>query len=299
MISRNDLDAIAIATPPTPHHDFAIAALNAGKHVLCEKPFALSAVQAAEMRDVAASSGRTAMVVHEFRHTPQREQIKELIDDGYIGEFKLASLELYLSRGGSGTPPPMTWASSRADGGGFLGALGSHFIDGLRYWFGDVEAVTGRLDTFQPDRTDDSGSVVQSETDDSFTFTLTFKNGGSATMICSSAVTPARGARISVMGSEGTLFAEQSSPNPAEDGGILGSQGGGPLEAIETPSRLMPFSDDRDPRLMAFRLLVRDFDRGIEEGRSPAPNFVDAWRCQQVLDAVRESSDTGRTVRID
>jgi predicted dehydrogenase len=299
MISRNDLDAIAIATPPTPHHDFAIAALNAGKHVLCEKPFALSAAQAAEMRDVAAGSGLTAMVAHEFRHTPQREQIKELMEHGYIGEFKLAALELYLSRGGGGSPPPMTWASSRADGGGFLGALGSHFIDGLRYWFGDVETVTGRLDTFQPDRTDDSGSIVRSETDDSFTFTLTFKNGGSATMICSSAVTPARGARISVMGNEGTLFAEQSSPNPAEDGGILGSQGGGSLEAIETPARLMPFSDDRDPRLMAFRLLVRDFNRGIEEGTSPAPNFVDAWRCQQVLDAVRESSDTGRTVRID
>ena len=299
MISRNDLDAIAIATPPTPHHDFAIAALNAGKHVLCEKPFALSAAQAAAMRDVAASSGRTAMVAHEFRHTPQREQIKELIDDSYIGEFKLASLELYLNRGGNETPPPMTWASSRADGGGFLGALGSHFIDGLRYWFGDVDTVTGRLDTFQPDRTDDSGAIVQSQTDDSFTFTLTFKNGGSATMICSSAVTPARGARISVMGSKGTLFAEQNSPNPAEDGGILGSQGGGPLEAIKTPARLMPFADDRDPRLMAFRLLVRDFNRGIEEGTSPAPNFVDAWRCQQILDAVRESSDTGRTVRID
>ena len=299
MIKRNDLDAIAIATPPTPHHDFAIAALNAGKHVLCEKPFALSAAQAAEMRDVAASSDRTAMVAHEFRHTPQREQIKELIDDSYIGEFKLASLELYLSSGGNGTPPPMTWASSRADGGGFLGALGSHFIDGLRYWFGDVDTVTGQMSTFQPDRTDDSGAIVQSETDDSFTFTLTFKNGGSATMICSSAVTPARGARISVMGSKGTLFAEQNSPNPAEDGGILGSQGGGPLEAIKTPARLMPFADDRDPRLMAFRLLVRDFNRGIEEGTSPAPNFVDAWRCQQILDAVRESSDTGRTVRID
>ncbi|MDP7214307.1 MAG: Gfo/Idh/MocA family oxidoreductase [Dehalococcoidia bacterium] len=298
LIGRDDLDAIAIATPPGPHHDFAIAALNAGKHVICEKPFALSAAQAAEMRDVAEASGRTAMVAHEFRHTPQREQIKELLDHGYIGEFKMAALELYLSRGSRGTPPPMTWASIRADGGGFLGALGSHFIDGLRYWFGDVKTVTGRLDTFQPDRTDDNGAVVQSETDDSFTFTLTFKNGGSATMICSSAVTPARGARISVMGSSGTLFAEQDSPNPAEDGGIWGSQGGGPLAPIETPARLMPFSDDRDPRLMAFRLLVRDFNRGIDEGTSPTPNFTDAWRCQQILDAVRESSDTGRTITI-
>jgi len=299
LIARDDLDAVAIATPPAPHHDFAIAALKAGKHVLCEKPFALSAVQAARMRDVAEESGRTAMVAHEFRHTPQREQIKELLDDGYIGEFKQASLELFMGRGGGGAPAPMSWASRRTDGGGFLGALGSHFIDGLRYWFGDVATVTGRLDTFNPDRTDESGAIVQSETDDSFNFTLTFKNGGSATMTASSAVTPARGARISVMGSGGTLYAEQSSPNPPEDGGILGSQDGGPLRAIETPTRLMPFSDDRDPRLMAFRLLVRDFSRGIEEGTSPAPNFVDAWHCQRVLDAVRESSDSGRTITLD
>ncbi|MBT4073007.1 MAG: Gfo/Idh/MocA family oxidoreductase [Chloroflexi bacterium] len=299
LISRNDLDAVAIATPPAPHHDFAIAALRAGKHVLCEKPFALSATQAAEMRDVAAETGRTAMVAHEFRHTPQREQIKELIADGYIGEFKLASLELFMGQNAGGPPPPMSWAGSRADGGGFLGALGSHFIDGLRYWFGDVESVSGRLDTIRPDRTDtESAAVVQAETDDSFSFTLTFKNGGAATMTASAAV-PSRGARISVMGTEGVLYAEQAGPNPAEDGGILGSQGGGALEAIETPARLMPFSDDRDPRLMAFRLLVRDFNRGIEEGTSPEPNFVDAWRCQQVLDAVRESSDSGQTITLD
>jgi len=299
LINRDDLDAIAIVTPPGPHLEFALAALRSGKHVLCEKPFALSAEEAAEMRDAAAETGRTAMVAHEFRHAPQRAFIKELIDDGYIGEFKLCALELYLDRGVGGTPPPMTWASRRADGGGFLGALGSHFIDGLRYWFGDVETVTGRMDTFQPERTADDGSIVRSETDDSFTFTLTFKNGGSATMICSSAVTPARGARIAVMGSKGTLFAEQSSPNPAEDGTVSGSQGGAPLADIETPARFMPFSDGRDPRLMAFRLLVRDFNRGIEEGTSPAPNFTDAWRCQQILDAIRESSDTGRTISLD
>ncbi|MDA1257703.1 MAG: Gfo/Idh/MocA family oxidoreductase [Chloroflexi bacterium] len=309
LIERDDLDAIAIATPPAPHHEFALAALRSGKHVLCEKPFALSAAQAEEMRDVAAETGRTAMVAHEFRHTPQRAQIKELLDAGYIGDFQMCTMELFLGRGGSGgrggrgvggPPPPMTWASRRSDGGGFLGALGSHFIDGLRYWFGDVETVTGHLETFQPNRTDsDSGALVQSETDDSFTFTLTFKNGGMATMACSSAVTPARGARIAVMGSAGTLYAEQGGPNPAEDGAISGSQGGAPLAGIETPARLMPFSDDRDPRLMAFRLLVRDFNHGIDDGISPSPNFVDAWRCQQVLDAVRESSDTGRTVRID
>ena len=65
-----------------------------------------------------------------------------------------------------------------------------------------------------------------------------------------------------------------------------------------SPPQLMPLTDTRDHRLAAFRLLVRDFTRGIDEGTSPAPNFEDGLKCQQVLDAVRESSDTGRTVRI-
>jgi predicted dehydrogenase len=64
------------------------------------------------------------------------------------------------------------------------------------------------------------------------------------------------------------------------------------------PERLQPFQDERDDRLMPFRLLVREFLRGIEEGTSPAPNFYDGFRCQQILDAVRESSATGRRVEI-
>lgn len=301
LIAREDLDAIAIATPPAPHRDLVLASLRAGKHVMCEKPFALSAKEAAEMRDVADETGLTAMVAHEFRHTPQRQQIKELIVDGYIGDFKLASLELFIGQNDmrDGPPPPTSWATRRADGGGFLGALGSHYIDGLRYWFGDVASVSGRLETIRPDRMDPvTGKAMTSETDDSFTFTLRFKEGGTAIMTASSAVST-RGARISVMGTKGTLYAEQAGPNPAEDGGILGGQGGNPLEAIDTPARLMPFSDARDPRLMAFRILVQDFNQGIQDGTSPSPNFVDAWRCQQILDAVRESSDSGRTVTLE
>ncbi|HEX9278214.1 MAG TPA: Gfo/Idh/MocA family oxidoreductase, partial [Casimicrobiaceae bacterium] len=72
LIRRDDLAAVSIITPPGAHHELAIAALKAGKHVLCEKPFALDARQAKEMRDVAEKSRRTAMVAHEFRHTPQR-----------------------------------------------------------------------------------------------------------------------------------------------------------------------------------------------------------------------------------
>lgn len=297
LVHRKDLDAVAITTPPGVHRDLTLAALRAGKHVLCEKPFALDAAQAAEMRDEAGRSGRTAMVAHEFRHTPQRAFIKQLLAEGHIGRFRLCTMELFLDRYVTQAPRPLTWNAYTAEGGGLLGALGSHFIDGLRDWFGDVATVSGRLATLRPDVVDGAtGRIVAAETDDTFSFTLTFVDGGMATMVASFAATPTRGARIAVMGDDGTLIAEQPGPNPLEDGIVVSSRNGAPFVALETPARFTPFADTRDHRLMAFRLLVRDFTRGIEQGVSPAPNFTDGLRCQQVLDAVRESSKSGRTI---
>src|SRR5438552_5792786 len=227
LIARDDLDAVAIATPPRAHHDLAIAALRAGKDVLCEKPFALDAKQAAEMRDTAEHSGRTAMVGHEFRHTPQRAYIKELLDDGYIGAFQLCTIELFLDRYVTPEPRPLTWMASEQDGGGLLGALGSHYIDGLRHWFGEVLSVTGRLDILRPDLIDPkTHAIVKAQTDDTFQFTLEFEQGGVATMIASFAATPTRGTRIVVMGERGSLTAEQPGPNPMEDGVVIASRNG-------------------------------------------------------------------------
>ena len=237
------------------------------------------------------------MVAHEFRHTPQRAYIKQLLNEGYVGRFQLCTIELFLDRYVTREPRPFTWMARKSDGGGLLGALGSHYIDGLRYWFGDVASVSGRLATLRPDLIDPAtGKKVQAETDDTFSFTLTFKNGGMATMIASFATTPTRGAKIVVMGDDGTLIAEQPGPNPLENGVVVASRNGAPLQALETPPQYTPLADARDHRLMAFRLLVRDFTTGVEQGTSPAPSFTDGLRCQEVLDAVRESSESGGTV---
>ena len=300
LIRRDDISAVGIVTPPGTHDALAIAALEAGKHVLCEKPFALDVPRARAMLDAAKRSGKTAMVGHEFRHTPQRALVKQLLGDGYVGRFRLCTIELFLDRYVTPEPRPLTWLARRADGGGILGALGSHYIDALRHWFGDAVAASGRLMTLRPDVRDTaSGRIEQAETDDTFAFTLDFETGGTATMIASFATTPARGARIVVMGDEGTLIAEQPGPNPMEDGVVIGSRQGSPLAALPTPTQYTPFKDSRDHRLMAFRLLVRDFTRGIDEGRSPAPNFADGLACQRIMDAIRESSDSGCTVRLN
>jgi predicted dehydrogenase len=298
LIARKDVTAVAISTPPRTHHPLAMAALAAGKHVVCEKPFAMSAREAAEMRDAASSRGLTAMVAHEFRYAPQRTYIKRLVKEGYIGRFTICTTELFLDRYVTAKPRPLTWLAYESEGGGILGALGSHYIDGLRDWFGEIASVHCQLAGLRPDLVDAAGKVVKAETDDTFCFTLNFAKGGMATMIASFAATPSRGARIVVMGDDGTLVAEQAGPNPTDDGVVVASRHGSPLAALPTPAELALDKDARDHRLMAFRMLVRDFGNGIANGTSPAPSFVDGWRCQQVLDAARESSATGRTVAI-
>ena len=117
-------------------------------------------------------------------------------------------------------------------------------------------------------------------------------------MIASFAATPTRGARIVVMGDEGTLIAEQAGPNPTDDGVVVASRSGSPFAALATPPQFKLAKDERDHRLMAFRMLVRDFTKAIEQATSPSPNFTDGWRCQQVLDAARTSHQSGKTVKV-
>ncbi|MBI4286878.1 MAG: Gfo/Idh/MocA family oxidoreductase, partial [Chloroflexi bacterium] len=85
MLEMPGLDAVSIVSPHHLHREMAEAALAAGVHVLCEKPFALNVEEARSMRDSARRSARTAMLGHEFRWAPQRAYVKELLDQGYIG----------------------------------------------------------------------------------------------------------------------------------------------------------------------------------------------------------------------
>ena len=88
ILQSPKVDAIYISTPHTLHAEWSIKAANKGKHVLCEKPFALNEVEAGQMCELAAETQLTTMVTHEFRWAPQRAFVKELVDEGYLGEFK-------------------------------------------------------------------------------------------------------------------------------------------------------------------------------------------------------------------
>ena len=302
LLALPGLDAVSIATPPAFHRDMAIAALQAGLHVICEKPFALNSAEAREMMEVATASNKTAMVAHEFRFASGRAFVKQLLENGYIGTPRIAYARLV--RGPRDVAPEQTpeyrpERDSAALGAGFLFGLGSHYIDGLRHWFGEVAEVSGTLLSTSPERRGEDGAV-RADADDTFSFTLSFESGVVAEMVATRAAPFIEESVLSVHGDRGSIVTPQTGFNPPAHGVVLAGRLGvdSGLERLVVPSELQPFEDARDDRLMPFRLFTRAFVRGVEEGSSSEPSFYDGFRCQQVLDALRQSARSGALVPI-
>lgn len=302
MLNIKDIDAVSIVAPHHLHSEMALAVLAAGKHLLCEKPMAVDSHEAKSMWNASQKSHCTAMIGHEFRWAPQRSYVKELLDEGYIGGLRFVKSSLLV--GASKVVKPRVLQNpDLGHRGGFLWALGSHYIDGFRHWFGDISRVNATMHSHSPERVDSkTGDIVLTKADDTFSVMMEFVNGGWGTLTGSSAAPFGEGANIEIFGDSGHLSTPQSFPgfNPLPDGKVYGGRidEDKPTE-LNVPDRLRPFEDNRDQRLMAFRLMTREFVRGIREGISPAPNFEDGYRCQQVLDAVVESNQTGKSVDIN
>jgi len=292
LVTHPDVDAVSVVTAPKLHYEMTKAALEAGKHVMCEKPFTTNAAEAEELLAMANDRGLTHMIAHEFRFAPERAYTRQLIDEGQIGEPRhiTASLHLRFARRPGAAPPAPSMGS-----GGMLGALGSHFIDGMRHWFGDVSRVNATLHGNVP------AGFSLADTNNAFGIHMDFANGAWGTLTCSLNSPLGQGASIQIYGTEGSIHLNQSGPNPAPEGivrvGRLDDDSR-ELRTIPIPEELHPFDDDRDHRLLPFRLEVQDFVRGIESGESPAPNFRDGLQCQRVLDAIQQSHRTGAAVDV-
>jgi predicted dehydrogenase len=289
MIDRKDLDAIAVVTPVDSHHEITMAALRAGKHVLCEKPFAVNVAEAREMEQEALKRKLVGMDAHEFRFAPQRAYIAELIGQGYLGQLRYANVNIEVAF--RRNPQGQDKAPARLGGGhGMIGSQGSHFVDCLMAWFGGVKRVSANARALMPTQ----------PIEDTFSIALDFARGGTGVLTFTSVATVAQGVRTMLHGTDGALLASHPGPNPLPEGEVYGGKSGeSALKQLPMPAQYRPFVDDRDHRLLSFRLMVRQFERGIREGVSPSPNFTDGVRVQEVLDAARESSEQGgRTVAL-
>jgi len=209
LCSRDDLDAVTIATPNDSHAELALAAFAAGKHVFCEKPLGLSVAQAEAMARAARRAGRVAMVSFTYRHLYGVEELARRLRAGEIGEPFLFRAHHEFWDGLRGDAE-IGWRERRApSGGGVLHDSGSHFFDLARFLVGDEIVRTKGVTQHLPRRrrAAGSGEVVEVETDDVAAAWFRFARGCRGQWL-TSRITPPRGDNfVQVVGSEGALEA--------------------------------------------------------------------------------------------
>jgi len=302
VIERKDVDLVSVATPPALHAEISLAALDAGKAVLCEKPMAMDAAETRRMCLAARERGALALVDHELRFLDCRRQMKKMIHDGAIGVIRHVVVS---ERRDSRADPSRRWNwwSDREQGGGELGALGSHAVDTL-HWLLDSEisGVSALLSTHiaeLPDRDDGARHTVTS--DDAAKLLVRFPDGPyterTTGMISLSAVESGPPEhRVEIYGARGALMTDQN--------GMLyrAERGTGEWIAVETVS-VAPASGMHDTEwARGFTLFSRAIVEALRAGSmmiDGAATFDDGHRTQLVLDAARRSDECGCWVAPD
>jgi predicted dehydrogenase len=301
LLERDDIELVDVATPGNTHHEMAIAALEAGKHVLCEKPLANTLQEAREMLDAAQAAGTVNMVCFNYRRAPAVQLAKRLIDEGRLGEirhWRAAYLQDFILDPGM----PLIWRFRReVAGSGALGDIGAHIIDLAHFLVGPIAEVVGTTETFIRERPlEESGGTGEVTVDDAAAFLARFENGATGNF-------------------EATrLAAGRKNHNSFEVNGSNGSL----VFDLERMNELQTYFEDDAPDVKGFRTVlvtepdhsymaawwppghiigyehtfthtIKDLLDGIAAGKSPAPTFEDGYRCQAVLDAVERSVESG------
>jgi predicted dehydrogenase len=285
MLDQVELDLVSVVTPPYLHREMVVEAARRGIHVICEKPFAMNVAEAEEMQRAADDAGVVHAVDHEFRFWPGRSALKRLADQGYLGEARVVRLTSRNDARSTADKAPFDWWSERARGGGVLGAIGSHWIDSVRWWFGEPHDVTGVLDAFVRERRAADGTLHQVTSDDTASVMMRLGPGGvQASLNVTMAVGP-RGSRLEAYGTDGTLVLE-------DDARLLGAKAGEPL--AELPLEALRFKADpgQPPLIGPFAELAARVVAAIRDGAPrDFPTFADGVAVQRALDAVYSQSE--------
>ena len=289
-----DLDLISIVTPPSEHHQMALAALEAGKHVLLEKPTALHAGEAEEL--VAAAKrhpDRITLIDHELRFLPSwREARARMADE--IGAIRYAEVR-YASPARGDRNRRWDWWSDAARGGGVWGAVGSHFVDALRYFGMEIEAALAVMRSTIAQRPHDDR--MRAVTSDDFASVDLRLRGGAIAAMTFSAVSngPDESSVLTIHGERGAMRFIGEEVLLSQNRQPFATMAGGPLAERPGNSHGGAFGSGT---LHLGRALRAALDEGATDALTPAATFADGLMQQRVLDAARTSAKEGRWVAV-
>lgn len=316
LIERDDIDVIDIVTPNNTHAEIAIAAAKAGKHVICEKPLALTLEQSLEMLEAVNKAGVVHMVCHNYRFAPAVQFAKQLIAQGKLGKIyhiRATFLQDWLMDPGF----PLIWRLKKEiSGSGTLGDIGAHIIDLARFLVGEFSEVIGMMETFIKKRPlgdmdlhlkgrVESGKWGEVDVDDAVAFLARFENGALGVFEATRFSRGNRaGNRFEINGERGSIRWDMENMNNLQvylEDDERGLQGFRTINCTEVEH---PYASAYWPAghiigyEHTFINLLSEMMNGIAGGYSPAPNFEDGVRNQAVLEAVERSVQTNKWIKV-
>jgi predicted dehydrogenase len=290
MLREVDPDIVYVGGPVGLHREMVLSAAEAGKHVICEKPLAVDAVEGAAMLRAMEQKKLAHLVTFTMRGFAGPHTVKTLLDAGTVGEVRHINIAFWFSLPPS-APRVYGWLNDLSKGGGMLNAMGSHYIDLVRHFAGDFARVSGETRTWRTELPDERGRLHQVTADDSFLLTGTLTGGAAVSIHMSSEVTVGSGARLEIYGSEGSIVLDGA------DKLRVAKRGDSALHevALEEP-RFDP--DAAQCKVPRFGQLISDLVHWIESEKPASPSMYDALRVQQVIDALRRSGREGRAMQV-
>lgn len=318
VVNDPEIDVVSICTPNNAHAPIAIAALNAGKHVLCEKPIASTRKDAEAMAAAAAEAAKKGVIsmnAYQYRRVPALVLAKKFIDEGSIGKI-LNVRCTYLQSWSADPSSPLSWRFQKdIAGAGTLGDIASHVIDIAQMLAGDIAEVVSTVKTYITERPVQEGGVdllgtvklgpdakkAPVDVDDENSFLVKFKSGAVGSI---EATRNAWGRNnfitVEVHGTEGSLYFNYERLNELQvcfakdpdDRRGFKTIYTGPAHFYGEVTWNIPGMNIGYGELKTIE--IYDFIKAIVEGKQPTTNFQVGYGVEKVCDAVLKSSESGK-----
>ncbi|GGG07179.1 1-carboxy-3-chloro-3,4-dihydroxycyclo hexa-1,5-diene dehydrogenase [Paenibacillus albidus] len=292
LMSNPLIDIVCVVVPNHLHLSIIMEAARRGKHILCEKPMCVNIAEAKEIFALLDGSGAAFGMNYIWRYTPERWTIKQLIESGQIGNILSVNTSAYADF--LTNPPPWNWQADAASGGGTVNAWGSHAVDTLFWWFGEIEEIYAVKSKNLTKRRDGAGVLRLSDTEDGFTFAGRFRSGaelgGQFNMVSNSA-NP--NFLFEIRGSEGTLLLDRSNQIHLSD--LRGREWH--VALVNPPCVQGDWSFLKEDRLLPqFFNLAHHFVLSILEKSSFSPGLREGVKVQAILEAIHQSGEMKKAI---
>ncbi len=299
LVALPEVEAVSITSPPFLHYPMAKTVLQAGKHLLLEKPVTLIAREAEELQHLATVHQRVTAVNFEFRCVPAWMQLAELLEAGYVGKPRLIKVDWLVSSRADATRP-WNWYAQAALGGGALGAIGSHTFDYITWLFAPVKQLCARLSVSVPQRPDPvSGELKSVDADDICQIMLELTDGTPCQITLAATTYQGRGHWLEVYGDRGTLVLGSSNQKDYVHGFQLwGSHQGDPLVELPISDRFAFPQTYPDGRIAPTLRIIDRWIQGIDQGAALAPSLREGVAAQKLMDLAHQSSQSGQWVQV-